>query len=215
MAANKTAYFEPSYLQLRERLLTALTDGTKPELTANQWSPITVGRLSAAVGVAEAALDAAKAHTHQPLRKRSLVRSVSMFLEETRAVQAYKDRVVQSRAEDTVYTLLFDVGWPNAAHRVLRNKVIAEWEAAGRPATGERPGEGSIIGAMPVAGASVDMVKYMVFSPLTGFTGDIDNAALYAGESCSLVHDIKPAAQIVRDVMREAEEAMEELKHLA
>jgi nitronate monooxygenase len=135
--------------------------------------------------------------------------------EEARAVQAYKDRVVQSRAEDTVYTLLFDVGWPNAAHRVLRNKVIAEWEAAGRPATGERPGEGSIIGTMPVAGASVDMVKYMVFPPLTGFTGDIDYAVLYAGESCSLVHDIKPAAQIVRDVMGEAEEAMEELKHLA
>ena len=48
---------------------------------------------------------------------------------ETRAVQAYKDRVVQSKAEDTVVTLLFDVGWPNAAHRVIRNKVLAEWEA--------------------------------------------------------------------------------------
>ena len=60
MAANKTAYFEPSYLELRERLLKALTEGGKPELTANQWSPVTVGRLSAAVGVAEAALDAAK-----------------------------------------------------------------------------------------------------------------------------------------------------------
>jgi methyl-accepting chemotaxis protein len=60
MAANKTAYFEPSYLELRERLLAALTDGGKPELTANQWSPITVGRLAGAVGVAEAALDAAK-----------------------------------------------------------------------------------------------------------------------------------------------------------
>jgi methyl-accepting chemotaxis protein len=60
MAANKTAYFEPSYLELRQRLLNALTEGGKPELTANQWSPVTVGRLSAAVGVAEAALDAAK-----------------------------------------------------------------------------------------------------------------------------------------------------------
>jgi methyl-accepting chemotaxis protein len=60
MAANKTAYFEPSYLELRQRLLKALTEGGKPELTANQWSPVTVGRLSAAVGVAEAALDAAK-----------------------------------------------------------------------------------------------------------------------------------------------------------
>jgi NAD(P)H-dependent flavin oxidoreductase YrpB (nitropropane dioxygenase family) len=133
---------------------------------------------------------------------------------ETDAVQAYKERVVQSRAEDTVYTVLFDVGWPDAAHRVIRNKAIAEWEAAGYPASGQRPGEGSIVGTMPVAGTTVDVVKYMVFPSLSGFTGDIDYAVLYAGESCGLVHDIKPAAQIVRDVVREAEEAMEELKRL-
>ena len=54
MAATKTAYFEPQYLALRDRLLTALIAGEKPEMTANQWSPITVGRLGAAVGVAEA-----------------------------------------------------------------------------------------------------------------------------------------------------------------
>jgi methyl-accepting chemotaxis protein len=63
MSATKTAYFEPSYLALRERLLTALAAGEKAELTANQWSPVTVGRLAAAVGVAEAALDAAREHT--------------------------------------------------------------------------------------------------------------------------------------------------------
>src|SRR5712691_6048855 len=52
--------------------------------------------------------------------------------EETQVVRAYKERVVKSKAEDTVYTLLFDVGWPNAAHRVLQHKVVAEWAAAGR-----------------------------------------------------------------------------------
>lgn len=63
IAATKTAYFEPQYLELRDRLLTASMAGEKAELTANQWSPITVGRLSAAVNVAEAALDAAREHT--------------------------------------------------------------------------------------------------------------------------------------------------------
>jgi methyl-accepting chemotaxis protein len=62
IAENKTAYFEPQYLALRDRLLTVLIAGEKPELTANQWSPITVGRLAGAVKVAEAALDAAKDH---------------------------------------------------------------------------------------------------------------------------------------------------------
>ena len=62
IAATKTAYFEPQYLALRDRLLTQIAAGEKPELTANQWTPVTVGRLSAAVSVAEAALDAAKDH---------------------------------------------------------------------------------------------------------------------------------------------------------
>src|SRR5262245_58668281 len=39
--------------------------------------------------------------------------------EETLVTREYKERIVQSKAEDTVYTLLFDIGWPNAAHRVL------------------------------------------------------------------------------------------------
>jgi methyl-accepting chemotaxis protein len=63
MAATKTAYFEPQYLTLRDRLIATLANGEKPELTANQWTPVTVGRLAAAVSVAEAALDAAKEHT--------------------------------------------------------------------------------------------------------------------------------------------------------
>jgi len=132
--------------------------------------------------------------------------------EETRVVRAYKERVVKSKAEDTVYTLLFDVGWPDAAHRVLRNKAINDWEAAGRPVTGQRPGEGGVIGTMPLAETTIEVPRYGVFPPMTGFTGDIEQAALYAGESCSLVNDIKPAAQIVRDVVREAEEVLAQMK---
>ncbi|MGX4769310.1 methyl-accepting chemotaxis protein [Bradyrhizobium guangdongense] len=65
MAAAKTAYFEPQYLGLRDRLADALVKGEKAEMTANQWSPLTVGRMASAVSVAEAALDAAKIHTQE------------------------------------------------------------------------------------------------------------------------------------------------------
>ncbi len=74
----KKAYFEQSYLDLRERLLTAMIAGEKPELTANQWSPITVGRLSAAVGVAEGALDAA--HDHSAMQYSGAMRSLVLQL---------------------------------------------------------------------------------------------------------------------------------------
>ena len=42
IAATKTAYFEPSYLSLRDRLLTQVAEGAKPEMTPNQWTPVTV-----------------------------------------------------------------------------------------------------------------------------------------------------------------------------
>lgn len=132
--------------------------------------------------------------------------------EETRVTRAYKERVTKSKAEDTVYTLLFDVGWPAAAHRVLRNKAIEEWETAGRPAPGQRPGEGTVLGTMTLAGTTVEVPKYAVFPPMPEFTGDLEYTALYAGESCSLVNDIKPAAQIVRDIVREAEEVLKGLR---
>jgi nitronate monooxygenase len=131
---------------------------------------------------------------------------------EAQATPEYKERVVRSTAEDTVYSSLFDVGWPNAPHRVLRTKAITEWEAAGRPPLGQRPGEGSVIGTMPLAGTRVEVMKYAVFPPMPGFSGDIEDTALYAGESCALVHTIKPAAQIVRDVVREVEDVMAQLR---
>src|SRR5258708_10381008 len=80
--ANKTAYFESEYVALRDRLVTTLMSGGKPELTANQWTPITVGRLSAAVKVAEAALAAAKHQTpaQHPAALRPLVMQLALLI---------------------------------------------------------------------------------------------------------------------------------------
>jgi nitronate monooxygenase/enoyl-[acyl-carrier protein] reductase II len=108
--------------------------------------------------------------------------------------------------------MLFDIGWPDAAHRVLRNKAVDEWEAALCPPSGRRPGEGTIVGRMPVGGTMTDVPRYFVGNPMIGFEGDLEYTALYAGESCSLVNDIKPAAAIVRDVVAEAEGVLRELR---
>jgi NAD(P)H-dependent flavin oxidoreductase YrpB (nitropropane dioxygenase family) len=131
--------------------------------------------------------------------------------EESRAAREYKQRIVRARAEDTVHTMLFDIGWPDAAHRVIRNKALDEWEAAGCPPSGQRPGEGTIVGRISFDGRLNDVPRYFVGSPLNGFEGDLDYTVLYAGESCSLVNEIKPAAAIVRDVVAEAESVLREL----
>jgi methyl-accepting chemotaxis protein len=60
LAMAKTANFDPQYLALRDRIANALVSGEKAEITASQWSPITVGRMGSAVMVAERALEEAK-----------------------------------------------------------------------------------------------------------------------------------------------------------
>jgi nitronate monooxygenase len=128
---------------------------------------------------------------------------------ECAASTEYKRRIVRARAEDTVHTLLFDIGWPNAAHRVLRNRVYNEWASAGSPPSGKRPREGEIVGRMSLAGNAIEVPRYSVFPPIEGYEGDIDDAVLYAGQSCTLVNDVKPAAEIVRDLVRGADAALQ------
>jgi NAD(P)H-dependent flavin oxidoreductase YrpB (nitropropane dioxygenase family) len=119
---------------------------------------------------------------------------------------AYKKRIVDSNAADTVYSDLYDVGWTDAPHRTLRNKTFAEWEAAGRPPSGSRPGEGTSIGKRSLSTGEVEeWPRYAIGSPPPDFDGDIEYTPLWAGESCSVVNDIRPAGEIVRDLARDAE----------
>lgn len=118
----------------------------------------------------------------------------------------YKRRIVESTAEDTVYTDdLYDVWWPDAPHRTLRNRTFAEWEAARRPPSGHRPGEGSIVGTRRSnAGDPIEWPRYATGMITPEFEGDIDLPPMWAGESCSVVTEVKPAGQIVRDLVAEA-----------
>jgi nitronate monooxygenase len=113
---------------------------------------------------------------------------------------------VAATAADTVYTPdLYDVWFPDAAHRALRNKTYEEWVAAGRPPSGSRPGEGEPIGWYHLSsGRVVEWPRCASGMANSHFDGDIEYAPLWAGESCSVVNDIKPAGKIVADLVREA-----------
>jgi nitronate monooxygenase len=128
--------------------------------------------------------------------------------------RAFKERIVASTSADTVYSELFDLDWPDAPHRVIRNEVVRGWEAAGRPSTGQRPGEGTFIGRRTRAGEIRDIPRYAPFMVTPEFDGDLELVPLWAGQSCSLIKDIKPAAQIVHDVAHEAEEIIRHLSGL-
>jgi NAD(P)H-dependent flavin oxidoreductase YrpB (nitropropane dioxygenase family) len=118
----------------------------------------------------------------------------------------YKRRIVQSDASDTVYTAdLYDVWWPDAPHRTLRNKTYDEWDAVGRPPSGRRPGEGTSVGTrLSKEGEHVEWPRYATGMITPEFEGDLDLAPMWAGESCSVVTDVKPAGEIVRMLVADA-----------
>jgi NAD(P)H-dependent flavin oxidoreductase YrpB (nitropropane dioxygenase family) len=114
----------------------------------------------------------------------------------------YRDRLLKASESETIHLEnLFDLGWPDAPHRVLRNKTVAGWEAAGRPETGRRPGEGEIVANSKSLG---EILRYRAYTPGADVEGDIEALSMWAGQSVALVKKRQPAAEIVREIHDEA-----------
>jgi nitronate monooxygenase len=127
---------------------------------------------------------------------------------ESAAHRVYKDAILAAQAEDTLYTTLFDIGWPDATHRVIRTATVEAWERAGRPPSGSRPGEGDPAGVMRRSDIEAPLVRYSVFPAIEYADGDVGGLAFYAGQSCNLVNETLPAADIVRRIADEARTAI-------
>jgi nitronate monooxygenase len=108
-------------------------------------------------------------------------------------------RLVDASAADTVLTWIFDGGWPDAAHRVLRNSTYRRWHEAGRPPRGSRPGEGETVARHD----GVDIARYSADEPRSGTSGDLEAMCLYAGQGVGLVTSVEPAADVVSRIATE------------
>lgn len=124
----------------------------------------------------------------------------------------YRELLLAASETDTVHGGLFDIGWPDAPHRSLRNATIDAWEAAGRPPSGARPGEGEIVAT---AASGAPMVRYGSATPMAGASGDIDALSLWAGQGVGLVRSVKGAGDIVREIAQEARLTLTRLGELA
>jgi NAD(P)H-dependent flavin oxidoreductase YrpB (nitropropane dioxygenase family) len=127
---------------------------------------------------------------------------------EAPAHAVWKDRVLGASETDTYYSTLFDIGWPDAPHRTLRNATIDAWLAAGSPRPGQRPGEGEVLATRPDGSG---IVRYQSVSARATATGRIDELSLWCGQGVGLVHEILPAAEVVRQTVDQAEEALARL----
>lgn len=104
--------------------------------------------------------------------------------EECCVAQAYKDKVVAAKDSDTIVT------GRGGGHPVrgLKNRLtreIRQLESAGK-------------------GDSEEAEVRLAGSLRRAVQGDVDNGSLMAGQVACLVHDVKPAAKIIDDLMNEA-----------
>ncbi len=127
---------------------------------------------------------------------------------EADAHQTYLDRIVAAAETNTLWSELFDLGWPNAPHRTLLNSTTRAWEQAGRPAPPNRPNEGEPVA---VGGDGQPLLRYSDTIPTTATSGQTEALALYAGQSAGLIHDIVPATLLVKRLAEEATRALSSL----
>ena len=103
----------------------------------------------------------------------------------------FKQAIVKSDGHDTVLTEINDLAsghvWPGALARVQRNEFVARW--AGR--------EWALRQHQPEAAKAVAQARR---------AGDADNAPLMFGQDAGLIDSIKPAAEIITGMVREADQ---------
>ena len=120
---------------------------------------------------------------------------------EAGAHNEYKGAITRATASDTVLTVCFQDGWPNAPHRALRNRTLEMWEAAGCPPAGRRPGEGDILATNAITGATKR--RYGAASPVQDDRGTIVEMALWAGQGVDAIRDIPSAGELVGRLWKE------------
>jgi len=121
-----------------------------------------------------------------------------LLAEEMPIHQDYRRRLITAAETDPQrYADLYEVGWPDAPHRALRNSTADAWQAAGRPPLAQRPGAGEVI-AHFASGESI--VRYEPAPPMAGTTGEIEALSMWAGQSVALARQPQSAADIVTEL---------------
>src|SRR5262249_30731164 len=94
-------------------------------------------------------------------------------------------------------------GGPNARNRPLQR--ASGNRGPGQEAGGQapRPDE-PVVGRTVVGGQPVPVLRFMGLPPNRDASGDIESMDLLAGQSVGLVEEIKPAGQIVRELVKDA-----------
>ncbi|MEO8624013.1 MAG: nitronate monooxygenase, partial [bacterium] len=124
----------------------------------------------------------------------------------------YKRRLVEAQGNSTLTTTMFGPEYPNRPYRVLKNRIVKEF--GGREDTiPNPPPPPAIIGKTILFPLTLkqpyEMPKFSVIVPTPDTVGDFEEMGLPAGDGVKFIKDIRPAAQIIAQMMGEARQMMQ------
>ncbi|MFI7613462.1 NAD(P)H-dependent flavin oxidoreductase [Nonomuraea terrae] len=127
---------------------------------------------------------------------------------EARVHPEHHRRLLAATGDSSVLTSIFGPEFPQFnPMRLQRNRVVSEWDD--RPA--EIPADlDSLerVGSTVVQGEETAMRKFGLLLPVPETEADWEEMPWLMGQGVGLVHEIKPAAEIVRDMMEQAERVL-------
>ncbi len=133
-----------------------------------------------------------------------------LLSEESRAHPDYKQRCLT--ADTTILTQLFGLGWPSATHRVIANAATRRWvgEDGGVPGWIRRAHRLSepLVSRLPPRAQARALRRQRPWQPFLspepptrgGPEGLLESGPLYAGVSVARMRDVRPAAELVKDL---------------
>ncbi|MFI1676073.1 NAD(P)H-dependent flavin oxidoreductase [Streptomyces sp. NPDC020607] len=114
-------------------------------------------------------------------------------------------RLIACLGEDTVLTGIFGPEWPEFnPMRVQRDRVVAEWHdcAAEVPTARDSLEQ---VGTTVFQGEETVLRKFNVLPPVPATEADWEEMPWLMGQGVGLIHDIRPAGDVVREMMDQAE----------
>lgn len=118
---------------------------------------------------------------------------------EANARPSWKRAIVEAGPEDTIHSLAFDTlagrDWPGSGVRAIKNRFTEEWD--GRE--------------LELAQRRLEVQERMLQAERED---DPTMTGLYAGVGVGAIRDIRPAADLVRDIVAEAEAVISSLARL-
>ncbi|MFI0444547.1 NAD(P)H-dependent flavin oxidoreductase [Actinomadura sp. 6N118] len=117
-------------------------------------------------------------------------------------------RLISSLGEDTVLTAIFGPEWPEFnPMRVQRDRVVDEWNDRLDQVPADRDSLEQV-GTTVLQGAETVLRKFSALPPMPATKADWEEMPWLMGQGVGLVHDVKPAAEIVREMMDQAERVL-------